>query len=548
MKGDVMHFKKACFFKIFCLVFLTQLVLSANEPTEIEKLYLEKLNNCCTDEERAWYKQQHELYMKSHPPTVLKRLEPYTAYEGSAITRSNSPAIKNLLILINKSLYSNQRAKEKIDRYLNDIFRAYGCQINVEIMEGGTAVGIKKIIKQYYTGSGLDGVIQIGSFPAAWFFDADKKYGGNFTCDLFYEDLDGEWIDNNNNGVYDVHKHGNGDKGPEVFYARIDPGTMGNYGTEVDLLCKYFDKNHNYYLGNIPLKKSALAYIEKDWANSYNYVEKIYGVNNTQVIRYGKSTVSKADYTKNRLTKDYSFLHLWCHSGYTSHNFTNGGSLSHSNIMSIKPKAIGYAHDGCHCADWAAGRGKGFTAGAYVYSNSQTSQVCVSGTKTGQWIGKQGKLFFEELGKNTCFGQAYKIWFDDYIKREGDRNTAYFILWDYGYVILGDPMIKFASVPLPSTHVNQKVSQTNSYNKFLKYTSSVSGQKTTITYSVPKTSFVNLQLYNVSGREVYTLVNSLHSQGRYTVNAVKEEVPDGIYLLSLKAGSYSASLKIKIIK
>lgn len=517
----------------------------ADDTKELERQWTESLGKSCTQEQRAWYEAQYEQYIKCHPATPLKRYRHYTFCERRQIAGHDSRAVTHALVLINKTLYADQRAKEKIDRYLADIGQAHGCKVSVEVLEGGTAESIKNLIKQYYTAGGLDGVIQIGSLPAAWFYDADPQYGGNFTCDLFYMDLNGNWIDKDNNGKYDAHEKGSGDKCPEIFYGRIDPGTMGSYGTEVDLLCAYMDKNHSYWMNSIPLKKSALAYIEKDWANSTNTTEKIYGLSNTEVLRYGTNTVSKADYTANRLTKDYSFLHMWCHSGYNAHSFTTGGSLGHAEIMNIKPKPIGYAHDGCHCADWAAGGGKGYTAGAYVYSKSPTSLVCVSGTKTGQWIGLKGKLFFEELGKNTCVGQAFKIWFADYIKREGDSNVPYFILWNYGYVILGDPMLGFISVP--ATGLNKEILQPVNTN-YLDCNTLVNGRQMSISYTIPLTALVEMKLYDVSGREIHTMINKTQHQGNYTVTAAINEIPDGTYILKLKAGSFYASKKIEVMK
>ena len=201
---------------ITCILLSLTFAAVADEQKDMERQYLESLGKCCTPEQRAWYEQQYELYIKSHPATPLKRYKQFTFSEGTQKAVQNRSAVQSILVLINETLYSDQRAKEKIDRYLNDIDQAHGCKIIVEVLEGGTEVELKNIIKQYYTSDGIDGVVQIGSLPAAWFYDADPQYGGNFTCDLFYEDLDGTWLDNNNNGKYDEHQKGSGDKCPEV--------------------------------------------------------------------------------------------------------------------------------------------------------------------------------------------------------------------------------------------------------------------------------------------------------------------------------------------
>lgn len=425
------------------LLLVTPSIMAQDQPANEldEQALIESLRDSCSPEQQSWYKQQHDLYINEHQVKPLERYEKFTV-NYIPTTRAITKSVSRILVLINQSLYSNQSAKDRIDRYIKDVSNGHGCNVLVEILSGGSAEQIKDIIKQYYNNGGLDGVVQIGSLQPAWFFDPNPQYGGNFTCDLFFMDLDGTWQDTNGNGIYDRHDHGSGDRAPEIFYGRIDPATMGYFGTEVELLCSYMDKNHRYWTDQIPLKQSAFVQIEPDWQNSYNYVDRIYGAGNTEIIR---GTGSRNDYVNNRLTRDYSFIHLWCHSSYTVHFFENGGELSYRDIYAVPPRPIGYAHDGCHCADWAAGNGRGFTVGAYVFNPSQTSLVAISGTKTGQWIGLQGRQFFEQLGNNECMGKAYKIWFDEYIMNARDYTSV--IEWDYGYCIIGDPMITFKEVP-----------------------------------------------------------------------------------------------------
>ncbi len=50
----------------------------------------------------------------------------------------------------------------------------------------------------------LVGALLIGNIPAAWFEienDFDKYGYTKFPIDLYYMDLDGDWIDSDNNGI-----------------------------------------------------------------------------------------------------------------------------------------------------------------------------------------------------------------------------------------------------------------------------------------------------------------------------------------------------------
>jgi len=73
---------------------------------------------------------------------------------------------------------------------------------------------------------------------------------------------------------------------------------------------------------------------------------------------------------------------------------------------------------------------------------------------------------------------------------------------------------------------------------------------TTIEYAVPENSFVTLKIYNVSGKEVASLVNSQLSAGNYSVllNADLYHLSSGIYFYKLTAGNQVAVKKLMLIK
>jgi hypothetical protein len=73
---------------------------------------------------------------------------------------------------------------------------------------------------------------------------------------------------------------------------------------------------------------------------------------------------------------------------------------------------------------------------------------------------------------------------------------------------------------------------------------------TTIEYSVPQNSFVTLKLYDISGKEVATLVNTEISAGNYSLNfnADAYHLSSGIYFYKLTAGNEVAVKKLMLIK
>jgi endo-1,4-beta-xylanase len=70
---------------------------------------------------------------------------------------------------------------------------------------------------------------------------------------------------------------------------------------------------------------------------------------------------------------------------------------------------------------------------------------------------------------------------------------------------------------------------------------------TTIRYRIPVTAKVTLQVFDVLGREVQTLVNSMQFPGTYTVTLNAQNLATGVYLYRLKAGNVSETKKLLLM-
>ena len=71
---------------------------------------------------------------------------------------------------------------------------------------------------------------------------------------------------------------------------------------------------------------------------------------------------------------------------------------------------------------------------------------------------------------------------------------------------------------------------------------------TTITYSLPKDGFVELAVYDISGRRVATLVNEPQSAGDYAAAWNAGELPSGVYLYRLQVNGFSEMKKMVLEK
>lgn len=71
---------------------------------------------------------------------------------------------------------------------------------------------------------------------------------------------------------------------------------------------------------------------------------------------------------------------------------------------------------------------------------------------------------------------------------------------------------------------------------------------TTIRYTLPKSSYVTLTIYDILGRELNTLVNAHQEAGYKSVQFNENDLPSGIYFYRLQAGTFTDTKKLLLIR
>jgi len=71
---------------------------------------------------------------------------------------------------------------------------------------------------------------------------------------------------------------------------------------------------------------------------------------------------------------------------------------------------------------------------------------------------------------------------------------------------------------------------------------------TKITYSIPKESKVSLEVFNVLGQKVATLVNNSQAAGSYSVNFNASKLSSGLYIYRLVTSEFTTSRKMMLMK
>ena len=71
---------------------------------------------------------------------------------------------------------------------------------------------------------------------------------------------------------------------------------------------------------------------------------------------------------------------------------------------------------------------------------------------------------------------------------------------------------------------------------------------TTIKYSISDNSYVTLKIYDILGEEIETLVSEEKAPGSYEVSFNAADLVSGVYIYSLKAGSFAKTKKMILMK
>lgn len=71
---------------------------------------------------------------------------------------------------------------------------------------------------------------------------------------------------------------------------------------------------------------------------------------------------------------------------------------------------------------------------------------------------------------------------------------------------------------------------------------------TTITFSLPKEGYVEIKLFDVTGKEVATLVSDPYRAGTYSVEFDATKLASGVYFYKITTGDFTATKKMVLIK
>lgn len=151
---------------------------------------------------------------------------------------------------------------------------------------------------------------------------------------------------------------------------------------------------------------------------------------------------------------------------------------------------------------------------------------------------ERGSVTLAQIAATNSAGGATYSWTDE----TAENGTTY----TYNLVVVNmngsrDVLDTQSAVPqLGSGSVTEFALAQNFPNPF--------NPETSISFSLPEISNVELKVFNAIGQEVAVLANGTYSSGNHVVKFSGEGLSSGVYFYTLKAGNFSAQHKMLLLK
>jgi hypothetical protein len=344
------------------------------------------------------------------------------------------PEGSKVLVISKSELYNE--IQFYIDRYIVELI-GENYDPELVLFETGNHEDLRQFIYGKYL-EGFEGCIMIGDLPIAYYHTTDcnthQPSDEVFPCDLFYMDLDGEFIDSDNDGDYDEHI---GNVTPEIWFGRLFASNL-TYGsfTERELMIRYFEKNHLYRSELNHLPERAMVYVDDDFHlhdDFYDAVSLAYD----SIILHNQDSITSEQHYKEIIQNPTELMQVCVHGLPNAHTFIQP-SGSYSNLYSnelrmsnpISHFAILY---GCSNAKYTVSN---CLANWYTFHKDYIVASLGSGKSGSQLFYSN---FYTPFGNGSTIGEAFLEWF---VIQTSDGFEHWERCCFGGLTLLGDPTLK----------------------------------------------------------------------------------------------------------
>jgi len=239
-----------------------------------------------------------------------------------------------------------------------------------------------------------------------------------------------------------------------------------------------------------------------------------------RVFHLIKTTSGGADWEYIRLDSGYNFINFW--GSKMRFLNENTGYLMGSNYRNLKKTTDG-----------------GFTWNHTdsIITNAKFDYTFIN-PDTGWIIGGASILRTNDGGQN---------WSAQNSGVTGGLNSIYFVNENVGYIAGNNGlMLKTYTGGLTNLNTAEQFIP-KEYTLHQNYPNPFN-PSTTISFSLPHSSYVNLKVFDAAGREIKELFNEYRQRGSYEVKFDGRDFASGVYYYKLEAGEYSDTKRMLLLK
>ncbi len=370
---------------------------------------------------------EHRLPEFTGPARIFRVLQFGSGRAGSVAGRQSEPRV---VFIVHQSIF--QPIQESLQQRLADL-AAGGKTALLSIYAGGTAPDLREFLAGLYREpEGLRGAVLIGNLPYALYRDSGWGSSETFPSDLYLMDLDGEWLDDDNDGIYDRRA---GDLDAEIWVSRLRADNLPMLGSEEEIMTAYWEKVRAY-LADIRPRFHGLAYIDDDWqtmaGQDRDNLALVLG-NSGVTAEADPEKTTADDYRKVRMPADQEYILTRSHGSPAGHGYYRSNQSIFEYVrpvdyLMLLPPALFYSFFVCSGSDFTASDNLASVAAL----NPAAGLLAWGSSKTGgMW---HETLFWQELAGGSTFGTAFKEWLNLACRTYPQLAPQ----WWYGMVMIGD--------------------------------------------------------------------------------------------------------------
>jgi len=327
----------------------------------------------------------------------------------------------------------------------------------------GNAEYVRNGLKALYNEAGsLVGAVLIGEIPYV-IYEMNQDWGNgteyeDFACDIYFMDMDGEWLDELNDGQVQPN---NGkldtwvdNTGLEIWVSRMRTSNLASLGSETELLNSYFARNHALRSNLLNNTLTGLVYNDDDWENladdDTSNLELLFDSGNVITVSAPESTTA-GDYINQRLTANYHFDFIRSHGSPAGHGFYRNGHTNFdwvltSDYVLSDPAAVFFSLYVCSGCDYATA---GYLGGVTAFNPESNGLLALGTTKTGGMF--LDNHMYNRIAAGDCIGESFKYWFNQV------KDYSYAPRYWYGMVLIGDGSLASINIAPGDFHPDGQV-------------------------------------------------------------------------------------------